>query len=367
MMAQMRGMGRVFQRGPVWWVAYNHRGREHRESSHSSKRSVAERLLKQKLGDIHAGTFVGPAQERVLVGELLDGLVIDYTNSARRSLDTLTCHLKPVRAAFGFDRAVDVTEARLERYKHDRLAAGKAPATINRELAAIRRAFRLGVKQKRIAQAPGVEMLTEAAPREGFVEPNQFERLVSHLPAYLQDAARFDYLVGWRKSALRGLRWPDVDRDNGRLYLRRAGSKNKKPYVIVLIGELAALIERRWQARSVARPDGTTYLSEFVFHRDGRPVGDFRRVWTRACEQAGVPGLMFHDFRRSAARNLRRAGVGPDVAMQITGHETDSMWRRYSIVKEDDIEAALQATQAYVSQQAAKVAAPVVARLEIGR
>jgi len=86
-------------------------------------------------------------------------------------------------------------------------------------------------------------MLAEAPPREGFVEPNQFEGLVGHLPEYLRDFARFAYIVGWRKGAVRGLRWTDVDRDNRRGYLRRAGSKNKKPYVIVLTGELSAIIE----------------------------------------------------------------------------------------------------------------------------
>jgi integrase len=79
-----------------------------------------------------------------------------------------------------------------------------------------------------------------------------------------------------------------------------------------------------------------------VFHREGRPIGDFHRVWSTACEEAGLPGLLFHDFRRSAVRNMGRSGrVRPAVAMRITGHETDSMWRRYRIVDESDIEQAL--------------------------
>ena len=77
------------------------------------------------------------------------------------------------------------------------------------------------------------------------------------------------------------------------VHLRRAGSKNKKPYVIVLTGDLAAIIERRWTARSVTRPDDTTYLSEYVFHRDGRPIGDFGKAWATACAEAKLPGLLF--------------------------------------------------------------------------
>jgi integrase len=97
-----------------------------------------------------------------------------------------------------------------------------AAATVNRELAALRRAFRLGVKHKRISRVPDIEMLEEAPPRERLLEPNQFEALLPHLPPYLQDFARFAYRVGWRKGALRSLRWADVDRETRRVYLRRS-------------------------------------------------------------------------------------------------------------------------------------------------
>lgn len=357
----LRGLGSVYQRGRIWWIAYWWRGKKTRESCRSSKKSDAVRLLKRRIQDIGKGRFIDPrAEERVRMTDLLDAVVTDYKNNGRRSLATLEDRLIPLKAAFGLDRAIDADEARIEQYKADRLAStrrgGKpvAAATVNRELAALRRAFRLGVKHKRISRAPDIEMLEEAPPREGFLKPNQFEALLPRLPQYLHDFARFGYRIGWRKGALRSLRWSDVDRENRRAYLRRAGSKNKKPYVIVLTGDLADIIERRWAARSITRPDGTTSVSEFVFHRDGRPIGDFRKAWATACDEAGMPGLLFHDFRRSAARNMDRSGrVRPTVAMRITGHETDSMWKRYRIVDEDDIEQALTATQEYVSQQAA--------------
>lgn len=353
----MKGFGRVYPRGTVWWIEYWHRNQQYRESSKSPRRVDAERLLKRRLQEIGCGLFIGPSEDRMLLTDLLDAVRIDYEVNGRRSLPTLGFRLAPLRAAFAGARALDVTEPRIERYKAARLAEGLAAATVNRELAALRRAFRLGVKQHRVSRAPDISMLAEAQPREGFVEPNQFKVLVPHLAPYLQDFVRFAYIVGWRKGALKSLRWSDVDRENRRVYLRRAGSKNKKPYVIVLTGELAAIIERCWGARKVTRADGTTALSEFVFHRgDGASVGDFRKAWRTACEKAGTPALLFHDLRRSAARNLRRAGVDTDVAKKITGHETDSMWRRYSIVKEDDIEQALTATQAYVGHRAAEQA-----------
>ena len=121
------------------------------------------------------------------------------------------------------------------------------------------------------------------------------------------------------------------------------------------------MIDRRHEARTVTRPDGTAFLSDYVFHRDGVRVGDFRKAWATACEKAGLPGVHLHDFRRSAARNLRRAqGIGPEVGMKITGHETAAMWRRYSIVDEDDIEQALVAVQDYNAAAARKPSSKVV-------
>ena len=133
---------------------------------------------------------------------LFAALELDYQNNGRRSGRGLRWRLSPLRAAFGEDRAIDVTEARIEQYKADRLASFTrtrygvgtrhvSPATVNRELAALVRAFRLAVRQKRVSVAPTIELLKEAAPRQGFLEPDAFERVVGALPADLQDMARF--------------------------------------------------------------------------------------------------------------------------------------------------------------------------------
>src|SRR5262245_12339346 len=84
---QLRGMGRVCRRGAVWWIDYSHRGHRYRESAYEldrdnhrrSSESIARRLLKQRLGEITAGRFIGPSEDRLTFDALVADLENDYT------------------------------------------------------------------------------------------------------------------------------------------------------------------------------------------------------------------------------------------------------------------------------------------------
>jgi integrase len=150
-----------------------------------------------------------------------------------------------------------------------------------------------------------------------------------------------------------------VDRAAGRIGPRREHSKNGEPRVLPLVGDLAALVERRWTAREYQTPEGTTALSPFVFHRAGQPVADFRKSWASVCDTAGVAGTLFHDLRRSAVRNMDRAGVSQSVAMALSGHKTASVYRRYRIVDEVDLRQALARMQADLTGRTAATVVPL--------
>lgn len=360
--SSIRGFGCAYLRGRIWWIRYSHHGKDTRETTHSERLVEAERLLKARWKQIGRGRFVGPAEDRLRVNDMLDALVVDYQNNGRRSLNTLKGRLKPLREAFGLDRAVDITEVRIERYKDERLTAKtkrKAPvavATLNRELAALKRAFRLAVEQKRLSAAPTIKLLRENNARQGFVEPAIFEKIVENLPDPLGDIARFAYLSGWRKSEVTTLQWADVDREGQGVTLRREHSKNGEPRVLPLVEDLAGTIERRWRARAYQTSAGGSALSPYVFHNSGDPIIDFRKRWATACTAAGVAGQLFHDLRRSCVRNLERSGTTQSVAMQITGHKTVSVYQRYRISNDDDLRQALERMQAAIkSARGAKI------------
>ena len=280
-----RGQGTLvrFAGSVNWFSCYCVRGEEHRESTGTPHLKVARRFHRQKLDEIAADRqglkkFLAPAAQRVRIVELLDDLAADYRLRKVKSWAQFRSHLKPIREHFGNWRSVDITAEAVDAYIEDRLEAEKAPSTLNRETQLLGQAMRLALERHRITAIPSIRHLPENNARQGFFERPEFEALAAALPDYLKDFTRFAYLTGWRKGEIVSLRWADVDRDSGAIRLRPENSKNGKGRTVMLDGDVAGLIDRRWQAR-VMSLDGEAHVSELVFHRDGEPVGDFRKAW----------------------------------------------------------------------------------------
>jgi integrase len=350
----MAGVGRVFKRkqklsdgriveDPIWWIAFYHRGKEHRQSSGSESEVVARKILKKKLAELGRGRFV-PNEERLTFEDLCKFVRADYAVNDNRSTATLNFNIKHLEGFFKFDRAVDIAPDRVLAYQQQRLSEGGARATINREVATLGRMLTLAVKLKKLSWRPTFEQLDGEKVREGFLQYGDFLAIVDNLPEYLKDIISFLYFGGWRKGAARNLQWKDIDLETRTARLAIKSSKNKEPWVLPLAGTLWKIIERRLHERRLDCP--------YVFHyRNGKKIGDFRKKWNKACQAAGLTGVIVHDMRRSAARNLSLSGVKEQLAMKITGHKTNSMYRRYRIVDEDELRQAQEQQQAYLQSQ----------------
>ncbi len=339
----MRGMGRVFKRGSLYWISYYHRGKEFRESSESDNESVAKKLLKKRIGEVAQGRLRGANQERATFDDLAHALLVDYQINGRRSARSARLSISHLRKFFGFDRAIDITTDRIKAYAADRQKAKAANASINRELAALKRMFSLAVEDGRLSHSPYIPTLEEDNARQGFVDHGAFVSLRAHLAEYLRDPIGFLYFSGWRLGEMKALEWRDVDLAGRVVHLRPEISKNKDGRLLPLSGELLEIMDR---AHAKRRPD-----CPFVFNRDGEAIGDFRKAWSTACKAAGLHTILVHDLRRTAVRNMVRAGIGDRVAMALSGHKTRSVFDRYNIVSEADLAEAARRLHTHLENQ----------------
>ncbi len=349
----MRGDGRIFKRGETWWVAFYVDGREQRESAKTSNEETAQKHLRKKLKEVHAHEldpakpFMTQRDRKRTIADLIDALKADFEIRGKWNPQVRT-NVEHVRSGFGNIRATALTAEQVDDYIQRRLAEGAAKASINRVTQLLKQAYGLAE-----LPAPRIRRLDESDNvRRGFFTEVEVRRVAANLPSELADFTLFAWLTGMRKGEIASLRWEDFDGDCIRL--RAEDTKNGTARLIPLEGELVTLIRRRKVARQFK--DGQVSItSALIFHRAGEPVREFRKSWATACRLAGVRRL-FHDLRRSACRNMVAAGVAQVTAMQLSGHKTDSMFRRYAIVAENDMRAALRMTQNHLASIREKVA-----------
>ncbi len=396
-------MGMIYQRGKTFWVKYYRNGKSYYESSHSEKESVAKRLLKQREGEIVDGRFHGLQAEKVKFEEITRDLLTDYQFNNRKSIVHVRIKVKHLDAFFSGMRVNDIDTPAVSRYVVARREQGAENATINRELAALKRAFSLAVKctPPKALHAPYIGMLKENNTRSQFFEQEDYYKLMEALPDHLKPLFATSYFTGWRKGELLSLTWAGVNLFQKQLTLAPGTTKNGKGRTAFMPGPLYEMIRAQYGASTRDYPK-----CPYVFHKNGQRIGDFRKTWERvltacgykatfkcrdcgamveieaterwkkvgpslymaegevrkgkragwqkvACLSCGSDrfqkwGRVFHDNRRTAVRNLTRTGTPEGVAMEQTGHLTRSVFERYNIVSEGDLRgAAERLTRAY--------------------
>lgn len=357
-----RGTGRVYkQKGcNLWTIQYYKDGKRIREATGTSNLKAANQKLRQRLQQLSTGEYVGPQVERTRVGELAEPFFRDQrVNGRKRPKVPKTRWEKHLEPFFGHMRAMDVGTDALDTYVDQRQQEGAKNATINREIAVLRKMFRLGyyAKPRKVVSLPKFPRLNETDNvRKGFVEPHQYDNLVAGASAlWLRAMVEVYFTYGWRKRELIKMLVKQVDFKARVIRLEVGTTKNNEGREVPMTDVVYALLSECAHGKA---PD------DFLFTRsNGKPVLDFRKSWRNLCIAAGVgqmicrlcgkpaignkceacgcrdlkyTGQILHDMRRSAARNLRRAGVAEGVIMKIGGWKTRSVFERYNIVDHRD-------------------------------
>jgi integrase len=352
---------RVKQTSSVWWVRYRQHGKTVRESTETDNERQAKLFLHAREGKVALHIPVVPKADRLTLGAAADLVRHDYGTNGHKSVDTLNFRLAHLLAHFGAEaRLARLTTAHVEQYKTARLAAKATNATVNRELAALGRMATLARHQHGLTVPFRIATLDERNVRTGFFEDDALAAVCAHLRPELAALATVAQLTGWRKAELCSRQWRHVDFAAGWLRLEPEETKNRDGRMFPLIPELRAVLEAQ-RARVDALQAATGQVIPWVFCRDaGGPIKSVTKAWERACIAAGFyrdvpvldgggqpvvdtdglpvtvkkPTKLVHDFRRTAVRNLIRAGIPETVAMKLTGHKTRSIFTRYAIVEE---------------------------------
>ncbi len=345
----------------IWRVRYyDANGKRVSESLQTENRANAQSRLHKRM--LQVGRQLDPAGQDPCLSELLDLVVRDYERNGKATLSHISHRRKHLERILGAKTSSRrIRAAQVENYISSR-QSGPNPAsnaTVNRELAVLRRGFRLAMKLELLSDMPTFTLLREDNVRRGFVKPVVLEAIIARLPAHLRAPVRFASLTAWRmKSEVLPLKWAQVDLQDGWVRLEPGTTKSRKGRTIKLTASMRlVLVGQHRKAEDLYRRTGL--MPEFVFFREARQgaagVGDqirsMRADWSRATREAGAPDVLIHDLRRTGVMNLVKANVPRSTAKKISGHETDSIFERYNIEDAAAMEDAKNRLEAYDGTQ----------------
>ena len=265
----------------------------------------------------------------------------DYVLQRYRTLTTARARVEHLREFFGGWAVGALTADAVRQYQLHRRTQRAEAATINRETSALSRMFQLAIRRDLLQRMPLFpNRLEENPPREGFFEHDEYLKVRAQAPASYQDVLDFAYYSGWRRNEILQLTWDEVDLKGGVIRLPARRSKTRAGRMLPISPPLRQVLTRRTTVRRPGDPR--------VFRRDGVPVRVWRHALRDACRRAKVPHRLLHDCRRTAARNLIRAGVPERIAMLLTGHKTRAVFDRYNIVNEQELLTAGQRLATYL-------------------
>lgn len=329
--------GSVRKVGRVWYLRYVDRaGNRVEKSTDATSKTEAVQLVNREIERVWGRRG---AVKTTLVKDLLPLVEADYRHRGQ-DVYYVTKRWAHLAAPFATQRAAEITTAGLSEYVKERLKTAK-PSTVQQELALLRRMLKLGAAATPpiVDGIPVFPTLRCDNVRRDFFEDPDYRRVLAELSEPLRVLSTVAYWMGWRKGELLGLTWAQVDLTTGRVRLYPGSTKNREGRLAVLPAPALDAL-RQWREKTKALEIETGRIVQHVFHRNGRQIRSYYRAWRKACARAGLAGRWFHDFRRSGVRGWVRDGVSEPVAMRITGHKTRSVFDRYNIVSEGDLEEA---------------------------
>lgn len=340
-MSRTAGVGKVYTKGKNkgWGFYFRHNGRTYRGFNKKWDKDTAIAEKRKMENELGAAPATATAKETTF-DDLAQLIRDDYAANGHRSTASMEGRLVQLERFFKKDGLASGIEAQWPVYLRARLKVAK-PATVQYELSVLRRMFKLGYQRKprmaeKLLEIPSVKVNNA---RRGFFEADEREAVLVNLPEDVRPFVEFLALTSWRSGEGKGLKWRDVDFKGGTVTLDAGTTKNGEGRTMYFdshprLAELLKNQRERAMAAGALRPDMPVFFR--VFAGGVRPMNTFRKSWVEACKVAKCAGKLVHDLRRTAVRDMERAGISRSVSMAISGHKTEAVFRRYAIVSSRD-------------------------------
>jgi integrase len=337
-----RGEGGLFKMkgSRMWYGQWYQNGNQIRVSLKTDVKEKAKRELRRKMGDAERGAAPENETRKLRYGNLRQALLDDYMRRGNKSLQVLSDGKETVWGLAALDKFLGFSEKepgihvgaitvdKIRDFIRARQREGVGNAAINRSLALLRRMLNIARMEGKVQFMPVVRLLKEPPARKGFVTRAQFENLLSKLPPNLRPLVTFLYYCGVRVGEATQIDWSQVDLEGAMIRLEGEQTKTSEARIVPLPDVLVDALKKRKKKEGLVFDDT-----------------NLREQWTKATVAAEMPGLLVHDLRRSAIRNLIAAGVPEKVAMSISGHKTRAVFDRYHIVDAADVVNAMSKLQ----------------------
>jgi integrase len=341
----------VFRKQGVYWIDYYLNGHRKRERIGPDKR-LAETVLKKRKVEIAEGKFLDRQRPVTTTFDELADAYFTYVvyQQRKRSWPRDRASIRALTTYFGGKRLAEITPALIEQYRAwrregiSRRGRPLTPASVNREMACLKRMFTVAIKGLLVLEG-GVSRENPAAPvslerehneRDRVLSDAEFQALMNAAPSHLKPILLTAYHTGMRKSEILNLIWDRIDLKAGIVRLRPEDTKTREGRTIPLTKELSEMLR-----------NATIYLDEsgqrvpWVFTYAGKRILSVRRAFETACREAGLNDVVFHDLRHTFVTNMRRAGVDYFRIMAVTGHKTMTVFKRYNTIDEADLKQAM--------------------------
>lgn len=316
----------AFKRGKYWWIDYTYAGRRIRESTRSTNKKRALDLLAKRHAAVLENRFdLNETKRPVVFAEYAHEYLETYSKPNKRpqTFRRDQILIKHLKAFFGKHRLNDIRPMLIEQYKRKRLEKGRAPATVNREVACMKNIYNVAMRNKVVTANPvkGVGMLREDNEVTRVLPRDEEEQLLASAAPHVRDMIICALDSGMRLGEILGLQWKDLDLAKGIIVVEKSktGKKREIPISIRLRSVLVHLRE--------IESDGTVFR-----WRNGKALTDIKNGYKAALRRAGLveKRYRFHDLRHTFATRLAEAGVDLFTIKELLGHSTIVTTQRYA-------------------------------------